>query len=76
MENETDTTDAEQAPRTSKQFTLSKVTRRGNNMRSMDALGMKESVTYIESTGTDTLNLEQICVPVDDDNVSWMNLPD
>lgn len=33
-----------------------------------------ETVTYIETSGVDPLNLEQICVPVDGDNVSWIGL--
>lgn len=50
------------------------------NLNDIDELGVKdggESVAYIETAETDPddpLTLEQICVPVDGANVSWIGL--
>lgn len=57
-----------------KQHTRSKANQRRTNLNTMDDLDMKESVTFIEAHSDDALNLEQICVTVDSDNVSWLNL--
>lgn len=48
-----------------------------DNVDDDDDDGSGAAVTYIETTEVDTedpLNLEQICVPVDGDNVSWIGL--
>lgn len=57
-----------------KQHTRSKANQRRDNLSTMDDLDIKESVTFIEADTDDPLNLEQICVTVDSDNVSWLNL--
>lgn len=54
------------------------VRQKRQNLTAIDDLtdNMKDTdtVAYIETTEVDPLNLEQICVPADGDNVSWMAL--
>lgn len=57
------------------------VRQKRQNLSGMDDLAVDikdtDTVTYIETNETDPddpLSLEQICVPVDGDNVSWIGL--
>lgn len=65
--------------RADKQYSVTRQKRQ--NLSSIDELtdSMKDAdaVAYIETSEVDPddpLNLEQICVPVDGDNVSWIGL--
>lgn len=64
--------------RTDKQFIIRQ---KRQNLTSIDDLSDNikdtDTVAYIETSEVDPddpLNLEQICVPVDGDNVSWIGL--